>query len=134
MNSDDTDLEDMNMFFGAEYYTFRNAHHNKQNMTPAEKIFWEAVKDNQLGFKVRRQHPIGNYIADFYCHKYKLVIELDGAYHLDKNQKKYDAFRTLEMQRFNVSVLRISNDMVVNNLEMAIDQVLDFIKGIDGNR
>ncbi|MCZ2100436.1 MAG: endonuclease domain-containing protein [Chitinophagales bacterium] len=127
MEDDDKDLDRMDMFFGAEFYGFRNAFLNRQNMTPAEKIFWEAVKNNQLGFKIRRQHPIGNYIVDFYGHKHKLVIELDGAYHKLKNQKKYDEVRDQEMEKFGLKIFRVSNDRVLHHLEEVIQEILEFV-------
>jgi len=50
-------------------------------MTLAETVLWGYVSGNQLGVKFRRQHPISNYIADFYCHSAGLVIEIDGSIH-----------------------------------------------------
>jgi cyclase len=69
------------MFLGAEAPIFRNAEALRFRMTAAEELLWRYLKNSQLGEKFRRQHPLGIYIADFYCHKHKLVIELDGSIH-----------------------------------------------------
>lgn len=63
--------------------------------TQSELVLWNALKRKKLdGYKFRFQHPIGNYIADFYCHKSMLVIEIDGGYHFEKYQKVLDEVRT----------------------------------------
>ncbi|MEP6948737.1 MAG: DUF559 domain-containing protein, partial [Ginsengibacter sp.] len=64
-----------NMHFGASKTIFQYADALRKNMTITEKIIWEKLSKNQLGVKVRRQHPIEKYIADFYCHELKLIIE-----------------------------------------------------------
>jgi leucyl-tRNA synthetase len=60
----------------------QNARDLRHPLTPAEKKIWRAVRDGQLSFKIRRQHPVGRYIADFYCAEARLVIEIDGESHL----------------------------------------------------
>ena len=116
------------MFYGAENYTFKNATENRLKMTQAETILWEVVKNRKLGIKFRRQHPIGKFIADFYCHKVKLVIELDGEYHDDIDQKNYDLERTKEFERLGLNIIRFTNDMVINKLEAVLDGISGFIK------
>jgi len=67
------------MFIDAKPELFRLAHNYRNNPTEAEKILWEHLrKFRSEGFVFRRQHPIVFFIADFYCHKIKLVIEVDG--------------------------------------------------------
>jgi len=70
------------MFMGASNLIFKNAEVLRNNMTAAEMLLWGHLKGNQLGAKFRRQNPLGNYIADFYCHQHKLVIEVDGSIHI----------------------------------------------------
>ena len=83
------------MYKGAPPDSFAKAKFLRDNMTDAEKSLWEKLKDNKLkGFKFRRQHPIHIYIVDFYCHKLKLIIEIDGGYHDSKDQKLLDAERS----------------------------------------
>lgn len=69
------------MFLGADRLIFQNAYALRGSMTDAETLLWGYLKGSQLGAKFRRQHPIGIYIADFYCHQRKLIIELDGSVH-----------------------------------------------------
>jgi very-short-patch-repair endonuclease len=71
-------LPGKSMFYGADSKTFEAATILRKNMTLPELILWKKLRDKSL-FKVkfRRQHPIDIFIVDFYCHKYKLVIEID---------------------------------------------------------
>ncbi|GAB4246991.1 MAG: hypothetical protein Tsb0034_26070 [Ekhidna sp.] len=71
-----------NMFYGATPSIFEKAKMLRQNMTRQELILWKELSANKLlGLRFKAQHPIGNFIADFYCHKLKLVIEIDGDSH-----------------------------------------------------
>src|SRR4030042_4867061 len=63
-------------------------------LTPTEAKVWQAVRRRQLGFKFRRQHPIGRFIADFYCAQAKLAIEIDGDSHAPPDQASYDTVRS----------------------------------------
>lgn len=76
-----------NMFYGAGNLIFEKAQELRARMTPAEKVLWEAIHINEWKLKFRRQHPLSIYVADFYCHAVKLVIELDGGYHLAEEVK-----------------------------------------------
>jgi cyclase len=69
------------MFEGASHLIFANARQLRKNMTNAEVILWMHLKEGINNFKIRRQHPIGLYIADFYCHQPKLIIEVDSSIH-----------------------------------------------------
>lgn len=74
------------LFYGASPEIFRRAEILRNNMTGAEQMLWDKINYKQLkGYRFRRQHPINRFIADFYCHKAKLVIELDGNIH-DKKE------------------------------------------------
>ena len=103
---------------------FSNARELRNRETPAEKELWKYLKKNNLGVKFRRQHPLGSYIADFYCHKAKLVVELDGEYHDNKEQQVYDKNRDNEMIGLGIKVLRFSNHSVIKEIE----EVLTIIK------
>ena len=81
------------MFLNADPLIFKNAEVLRRNMTSSESLLWEYLKNNQLGEKFRRQDPIGIYIADFYCHKHKLIIELDGGIHNDPEVAANDIIR-----------------------------------------
>jgi very-short-patch-repair endonuclease len=66
------------MFYRAKNNTFEKANELRNNMTEAEKTIWERLNKSQLGVRFKAQHPIDIFIADFYCHRCKLVIEVDG--------------------------------------------------------
>jgi len=92
--------------------------------TPAEQLLWECLRDRKLNnFKFRRQHNIGQYIADFYCHEAKLVIELDGGIH--QAQIERDRDRDAWMQSQNLRVLRLTNEQVLENLETVLQAILN---------
>lgn len=61
------------MFYGANNIIFKNANELRAKMTEAEMLLWGKLKGNSLGVRFRRQHPLDNYIANFYCHKHKLI-------------------------------------------------------------
>ena len=105
------------MFFGASRFIFENAKALRKNMTDAEQILWGYLKAKPNGFKFRRQHPLGIYIADFYCHKLKLVIELDGSVHDNEEVKKNDALRQKLIEEDGLSVIRFTNKEVMNNIQ-----------------
>lgn len=81
------------MFEDANHLVFELAKELRRNMTEAEQKLWFHLRQGISGFKFRRQHPLKNYIADFYCHKLKLVIEADGGIHNKPEVKEYDAIR-----------------------------------------
>ena len=72
---------------------FRNAARLRITMTEPEKVLWEYLKSKPLGFKFRRQHPIGFYVLDFYCHKKRISVEIDGGHHAASEQKEKDQFK-----------------------------------------
>src|SRR6187549_1359400 len=85
-----------NMHFGASKLIFKRAEELRKFPTHEEIIIWGHLSGNKLGVKFRRQHPISNYIADFYCHSLRLVVEIDGGIHNKPDVKKYDAVREKE--------------------------------------
>ena len=111
--------------------------HLRRNSTPAENAFWLVVRNRQIkGYKFNRQHPIvfeydderRFFVADFYCHELRLVIEIDGGIH--ETQKDYDALRTEIISELGMHVLRFTNtdvlgkiDVVVKGLESVMDQL-----------
>lgn len=100
------------MFLGAEPHTFENAKELRRGLTPAEKILWGRLRKKRLGFNFRRQHPIADFILDFYCHEVCLAIEVDGEVHTSVNQKEYDEHRTLLLNEMGIDVMRFSNEDV----------------------
>ena len=116
---------DEGMWKGAPSDSFSKAQLLRRNETIAEKLLWEKLRNNQLGgLKFRRQHPVNIYIADFYCHKFKLIIELDGDYHDQEEQKQKDEVRTEVLRLNDLKIIRFKNEEV----EQDINQVLITIK------
>jgi len=112
------------MWRGASNSIFNNAKQLRLNMTEAEKVLWEELRKNKLeGYKFRRQHPIQNYIADFYCHALQLVIEIDGENHLTKEQIKIDIERTEILNSNSIDVIRYTNQEVLEDLEKVIQEI-----------
>ena len=89
-------------------------------LTPPEAKVWHAVRNRQLGFKFRRQHPIGRFILDFYCAGAKLVIEIDGDVHADPGQAEYDEGRTGWLKERGYHVLRCQARDVDNDLDCPV--------------
>ena len=115
------------MFYGAKPVIFEYAKKLRKNPTQAELILWEHLRKNKLGVKFRRQHPVYKYIVDFYCHKLKLVIEIDGGYHLKLEQKEYDKYRTKDLSEFGIKTLRFTNNQVLNNIEFVLSIIIQEI-------
>ena len=104
------------MFLGATPDLFAKAWELRHNTTIPESILWARLSRNQLGVHFRRQHAIHSFIADFYCHTHKLVIELDGPHHETPANRSYDAQRTQTLNDFEIRVLRFTNEEVLNNI------------------
>ena len=99
---------------------FEFAKEMRRSPTRAEKLLWERLRRSELGFSFRRQHPIANTISDFYCHKRRLTIELDGSVHFADNVKARDVVRTDYLNELGVHILRFPNWMVEENIEEVI--------------
>ncbi|MGI0107013.1 vitamin B12 dependent-methionine synthase activation domain-containing protein [Salinimicrobium sp. WS361] len=96
-----------------------------EKATAAEQILWEALRDKKLeGYKFRRQHIIGPYIADFLCLRYRLIIELDGLIHQRPENKKSDEERTKWLNKQGFRVIRFRNEEVKENLELVLQTIL----------
>ena len=105
------------MHAGAKPEIFRFAEKLRANMTEAERRLWAFLRLKPKGFKFRRQHPFGRYVLDFYCHKAKLAIEIDGKYHELPEQKKLDKTRTNEIENRGIRELRFTNEEVMTQFE-----------------
>jgi len=112
----------------------------RKNSTPAEKIFWEAVRNRKfLNKKFYRQHPLffdynGKetfFIADFFCYEEKTVIEIDGGYH--ERQKDYDELRTNIINMLGIKVIRFKNEEVVNDMSSILENLKIDFNGVSIN-
>ena len=115
------------MFYNAKPIIFERAKAMRENMTQSEKAVWVLLKSkNMKGLRFKPQHPIDIFIADFYCHQLKLVIEIDGGIHKSAEQKEYDIGRTAELEHWGIKVIRFTNEEVKNNInqiQIEIEQI-----------
>ena len=113
---------------------FRKAKELKHPMTEAERLLWDKIRNRKLhGLKFRRQHPLHYYIADFYCHEKRLVIEVDGGIHLDAEVMEHDENRSAELDRLGITVIRFTNDQIFNQLEQALEKIVIFTQTLSQN-
>jgi very-short-patch-repair endonuclease len=112
------------MYFGAKPDLFELAKEMRKNPTETERILWNILrKYRKKGFLFSQQHPIYIFIADFYCHKIKLVIEVDGAVHFNAESLEHDDGRSGVMENFGITVIRFTNDQVLYNQATVITHI-----------
>ena len=98
-----------------------NSRENRQNQTEAEDLLWQHLRNNQTGYKIRRQHAIDGYIADFVCLQKGLVIEVDGGYHLETQEQ--DEIRTQVLNELGFEVIRFTNDEVIADINQVVKKI-----------
>ena len=121
------------MFYGAIKPIFQRAEELRKNPTHEELLLWQHLKANNLGVRFKRQHPISMYIADFYCHELKIVIEIDGSVHNLKEVKELDMVREGDINSFGIKVIRFQNSEIRNNIENVINQLKNIIIELKSN-
>jgi very-short-patch-repair endonuclease len=95
----------------------------RQNLTPAEQLLWQVLRNRQLrGLRFRCQHAVETFIVDFYCPEHRWVIEVDGEIH--DTQKDYDAARTEKLSQRGYRVIRFSNQQVLTDLSGVLETIL----------
>lgn len=119
-----------NLQRGTKPDLFQLARQNRKLATVAEEILWDYLRSRRLlGYKFRRQQPMANYIIDFFCLEMNLAIEVDGEYHEDEKQKLYDYERTIELNALNITVLRFTNEEVINNTQEVLSKITLHLPG-----
>ncbi|MEO8405319.1 MAG: methylmalonyl-CoA mutase family protein, partial [Chitinophagaceae bacterium] len=103
---------------------------HRKDGTVAENILWDKLRAKKEGYKFRRQHIIGQFIADFVCLKKGLVIEVDGNYHQLPEMQFSDKERTSALKELGFDVLRITNDEVTHNLEEVLNKINTKLAGL----
>ena len=105
----------------------------RRNMTPAEVVLWQTLRGSRLGYKIRRQHPFGPYVLDFYCAAAKLAIEVDGSVHATEPQSAHDHSRDRYLIRHGVRTLRVPSALVLSDpgtvivkLKLWIERAVEF--------
>lgn len=117
-----------NMFYGALPIHFELAKKLRNNQTDAEIYMWNYLSKIQInGVRFKRQHPILYFISDFYCHKVKLVIEIDGGYHNIPEQYQYDKNRDSELEGLGLKVIRFTNEQVIFEIEKTLKEIENVI-------
>src|SRR4030095_9375847 len=122
---DNEENESPTVFVDLPPQLLANARALRKNKTDTEELLWQLLRNRQLnGFKFRRQHPLHKgFILDFYCVEVKLAVELDGAPHLEQEQKEYDEGRTYELKEYGIRVIRFWNEEVKKNTEEVLMKI-----------
>ena len=122
-------MADRKMCCNAAPHLFDKAQRLRENMTEAEKILWNELKENRLKYRFKPQHPIDIFIADFYCHALKLVIEVDGSVH-DK-QMDHDESRSNELKNNGIKVISFTNNEVIQSITAVITKIKETISELE---
>lgn len=121
------------LFNNASHLVFELAKDLRRNMTDAEKLLWNHLKAGVKGLKFRRQHPIGIYIADFYCHKIKLIVEVDGSIHTVKDVKDNDKKREDDLRGWGNTIIRFTNEHVFKNIDHVLDKINKTVESLNNS-
>lgn len=101
----------------------------RQQATSAEQLLWELLRSRQLlGRKFRRQHPLGRFIADFFCDDARLIIEIDGAVHQEPSQQERDHRRDEVLRQYGYNLLRFTNHEVLSGAEQVLRAIAAFVE------
>jgi len=101
----------------------------RKDMTDAERVLWSKLRLKQVnGLQFYRQKVIGNYIVDFYCHKAKMVIEVDGGQHYETEGLKKDRIRDEYFKKQGLRVLRFTDLNVLKNIDGVLKEIYKYIE------
>ncbi len=105
---------------------------NRNNSTPEENHLWyDYLSKYEIRFQ--RQKAIDNFIADFYCHKARLVIEIDGSQHYTKDGKEKDEFRTEILEGYDLKIIRFTNHQIKSNFRGVCEYIDKIVKNAINN-
>jgi very-short-patch-repair endonuclease len=100
----------------------------RNNSTLSEILLWMKIKNKQMrGYQFLRQKPLDRYIADFYCQKLCLVLEVDGYSHYDREAQENDKLRDSILQQYGLYILRIDDNDVKRNMNNVLRAIEDYI-------
>ncbi|HRI20431.1 MAG TPA: HisA/HisF-related TIM barrel protein, partial [Panacibacter sp.] len=122
-----------NMFYKANPLIFQKAEALRNNPTDAESLLWNYLKDGMSGIKFRRQHPASIYVLDFYAHKIKLAIEIDGNIHSLEEVKRNDEERQSHLENLGIHFLRFTNKDVMQSLDGVLKKIQQTINHQQAN-
>jgi very-short-patch-repair endonuclease len=104
----------------------------RKDGTLAEAILWKRLRNRKLdGLKFRRQHPLDKFIADFYCHEKRLVVEVDGDIHNGREAKESDDGRTFELKELGILVIRFTNEEIQHKIDTVLRLISEAARKID---
>jgi very-short-patch-repair endonuclease len=116
--------EDYPIYFGAGPELMRIAGDLRKSMTPAEKVLWERLRRRHIkGYRFRRQHPLSDFIVDFFCYEAMIVLEIDGSVHDEITQQERDEQRTLIFKNLGIREIRFTNEEVINQTDQVIKKI-----------
>jgi len=119
------------MYFGAKPEIFKLAKELRKLETEAEKQLWSKLNKNQIiGLQFRRQHPINRFIADFYCPKIKLIIEVDGSTHELPEYQSHDIGRSEILNDFGMTVIRFTNEQIIEQTDSTVEEIKTICKNL----
>jgi len=118
--------EEYPIYYGAKPELLGIAYDLRRAMTEAEKALWEKLRNRQLkGYRFRRQHPVREFVVDFFCYEAKLIIELDGEVHDNPFQAERDIERTKMLKNMGLKEIRFKNEEVFKNLDEVISKITE---------
>ena len=110
--------------FGAKPKIFERAQQLRKQTTEAEEKLWEQLRNRRFeGLKFRRQHPLNRFVADFYCHEKRLVVEVDGGIHNEKEVIERDEGREVDLQNFGLTIIRFTNEEIMTNMGEVLEKL-----------
>lgn len=116
--------EEFPFYFGASAETLRLAGELRVSMTPSERKLWRILRNRLMDrFRFRRQHPIKDFIVDFFCYQAMLAIEVDGSVHHDPTQRERDEERTRILNQLGIRVIRVTNHEVESDSESVLSAI-----------
>ncbi len=110
--------------------SYELAKQNRKDYTDAEDKLWQELRSSKLDVKFRRQHPIDAYIVDFVSLQDALIIEADGGYHENEEQKLYDENRTRILNEIGFTVLRFSNSEILGNTSLVLNKIRETLNNV----
>jgi very-short-patch-repair endonuclease len=118
-----------NMNRGANSKIRSNAYELRKNSTSAEQILWEEIRNKKIeNVKFRRQHAIMKFIADFYCHEAKLIIEVDGDVHEQTEVKERDKGREFELEKAGIKIIRFTNEEIYYEMNSVLEKIREVLR------
>ena len=120
-----------NFHFDTPHKQFEFARTMRHTPTEAERLLWEKLRKRQLdNYYFRRQHPLSNYIADFYCHSKKLIIEVDGSIHNSSEAIEYDNSREYVLEELGYTVIRFTNSEIYEDIDSVTKKIAEVLKSL----